>query len=72
MKNENKKIYYKELISLSNLKDVLKCTKNNVSPVIDGEVKQEITEKRLSKLYDELASQKYKLKPGHTFDRGQI
>lgn len=57
------KIIYKELISLDNLKAGLSRTKNNVSPGIDGEIKSNITDKRLEKLHNDLASQKYKPTP---------
>lgn len=58
-----KYIVYNKLISLQNLKEGLERTKNNVSPGIDGEIKASITDKRLIKLHNELASQKYKPTP---------
>ena len=57
------KLNYKEIISLENLERGLQRTKSNVSPGIDGEVKSQITPKRLSKLHEELANQKYKPTP---------
>lgn len=56
-------ITYKALTAMDNLIAGLARVKNNVAPGIDGEVKQQITEKRLQKLYEELASQKYQPKP---------
>lgn len=56
-------IKYNDLINLENLKKGLERTKNNVSPGLDGEIKSQITEKRLIKLYNELSSQKYKPTP---------
>jgi len=56
-------IIYRELISLENLKAGLNRTKSNVSPGIDGEIKSNITNNRLIKLHNELASQKYKPTP---------
>jgi group II intron reverse transcriptase/maturase len=58
-----KQLFYKEVISIKNLTEGLARTKNNVSPGIDGEIKKNITEKRLSNLHQELASQEYKPKP---------
>jgi retron-type reverse transcriptase len=57
------KIKYNDLINLENLKKGLERTKNNVSPGLDGEIKSQITEKRLIKLHNELSSQKYKPTP---------
>lgn len=57
------KLNYKDIISLENLERGLQRTKSNVSPGIDGEVKSQITPKRLSKLHEELAKQKYKPTP---------
>ena len=57
------KINYREVISLENLKDGLARTKDNVSPGIDGTTKKQISEKRLIRLHNELASQCYKPKP---------
>lgn len=62
-KNQNGFINYKDLIHLENLKLGLAKTKNNVSPGIDNEIKRDITEKRLTKLHNDLASQKYKPTP---------
>lgn len=62
MKNLNY-INYKDLISPENLRLGLEKTKSKVAPGIDGITKKEISEKRLSKLHEELASQKYKPKP---------
>ena len=56
-------IKYNDLINLENLKNGLERTKNNVSPGLDGEIKSQITEKRLIKLHNELSSQKYKPTP---------
>lgn len=61
--NQEKYILYKDLISLENLQRGLDRTKSNVVAGIDGEIKSVISEKRLSKLQEELASQKYKPKP---------
>lgn len=61
--NQNQIINYKELISIENLKLALERTKANVSPGIDGEIKKDISIKRLETLHQELASQKYKPKP---------
>lgn len=61
--NTNELIIYKDLISIENLTKGLLRTKNNVSPGLDGEIKKDINTKRLSKLQQELASQKYKPTP---------
>ena len=53
-------IFYKDIINLENFETILVWTKSNVSPGIDGEVKKDINEKRLNKLYNELKSQKYR------------
>lgn len=63
IKNNEKSITYKNLISIKNLQQGLARTKSGVSPGIDGEVKKQISEKRLLKLHTELASQSYKPKP---------
>lgn len=60
---KHKRITYKEIISIENLTEGLAKTRNNVSPGLDGIVKKQISEKRLSKLHNELASQSYKPKP---------
>lgn len=60
---KEKKIYFKDLIGLDNLMVGLSRTKNNVSPGIDGEIKSQINEKRLIKLHNDLACQKYKPTP---------
>lgn len=57
------KINYNKLISIENLKAGLERTKNNVSPGVDGEIKSNITDKRIEKLHNELSSQKYKPTP---------
>lgn len=62
-KKMTEKIIYKDLISINNLKVALDRLKNDVSPSLDGEVKSNITDKRLIKLHNELASQKYKSTP---------
>lgn len=61
--NKTKLITYKDIINPDNLESALKRIKNNVSPGIDGEIKKQITSKRLNELHKELASQKYKPKP---------
>lgn len=61
--NEIKIIKYRKIIELENLKLGLARTKNNVSPGLDGEIKKDISEKRLIKLHNDLASQKYKPTP---------
>jgi group II intron reverse transcriptase/maturase len=61
--NNEKRITYKNLISIKNLQKGLARTKSGVSPGIDGEVKNQISEKRLLKLHNELASQSYRPKP---------
>jgi len=53
------KVLYKDLISIESLKKGLQRTKSNVSPGLDGEVKGQITDKRLEKLHNELARQSY-------------
>jgi len=63
IKNNEKRITYENLISIKNLQKGLARTKNGVSPGIDGEVKNQISEKRLLKLHNELASQSYRPKP---------
>ena len=63
IKNNEKSITYKNLISIENLQKGLARTKSGVSPGIDGEVKKQISEKRLLRLHKELASQSYKPKP---------
>ena len=55
----NKKIIYKDLISIESLNMGLARTKEGVSPGLDGEVKKTITEKRLVKLHKDLATQSY-------------
>lgn len=62
-KTNHKRTTYKEIISIENLFVGLNKTKNNVSPGLDGIVKKQISEKRLIKLHNELASQSYKPKP---------
>lgn len=59
----SKEITYIEISSIVNLRNALKRVKNNVTPGIDGETKQNITEKRLEKLHLDLTSQKYKPTP---------
>ena len=54
------KIEYKAIINIENLKNGLKRTKSNVFPGIDGEIKKDINNKRIIKLYNDLKSQKYK------------
>lgn len=56
-------IVYKDVIGFENLKKGLSRTKNNVITGIDGEIKKDITDKRLHELNKDLASQKYKPKP---------
>jgi len=63
IKNNEKRITYRNLISIENLQKGLARTKSGVSPGIDGEVKKQISEKRLVKLHQELASQSYRPKP---------
>lgn len=63
IKNNEKSITYKNLISIENLQKGLAHTKSGVSPGIDGEVKKQISKKRLLRLHNELASQSYKPKP---------
>lgn len=61
-------IKYNDLINLENLKKDLERTKKNVSPGLDGEIKSQITEKRLIRLHNELSSQKYKPTPSKRVD----
>ena len=63
IKNNEKSVTYKNLISIENLQKGLARTKSGVSLGIDGETKKKISEKRLLKLHNELASQSYKPKP---------
>jgi group II intron reverse transcriptase/maturase len=63
MKNNYERITYGNLISVDNLQKGLARIKSGVSPGIDGEVKKQISEKRLLKLHNDLASQSYKPKP---------
>lgn len=58
-----KKICYKDIIDLNNLRAGLKRTKTNVSSGIDGETNTNITESRLQKLHLELSLQTYQPKP---------
>ena len=58
-----KKICYKDIIDLNNLRAGLKRTKTNVSFGIDGETNTNITESRLQKLHLELSLQTYQPKP---------
>ena len=62
-KNNLERITYKDLITIENLEKGIARTKHGVSPGIDGIIKKQISEKRLIKLKNELASQSYKPKP---------
>ena len=47
-----KKIIYRELISIENLKAGLARTKNNVSFSLNGEIKSNITDKKIKNKYN--------------------
>ena len=57
------RIYYRNIISLENLKEGLKKTKNNYVPGIDGEIKGNFNDKKLEILHKELKSQNFKPSP---------
>lgn len=59
----NKKITYKDFISIENLNLGLARAKDGVSPGLDGKVEKTLTEKRLVKLHKDLAAQSYKPTP---------
>lgn len=61
--SKGKLISFIDIISIQNLTHGLNSTKGNVSPGLDGEVKSDITEKRIAKLHEELKTQKYHPKP---------
>lgn len=63
IENNSKTISYKNIISISNLKNGLSRTKSDAAPGLDGEVKKTISDLRLVKLHKELATQVYKPKP---------
>ena len=58
-----KKINYQDIISIGNLNKGLARTKSNVAPGLDGEVKANFTEKKLTSLHKELKSQRFKPSP---------
>ena len=57
------KIDYRDIISLENLKEGLKKTKNNYVPGVDGEIKGNFNDKKLGILHKELKSQNFKPSP---------
>ena len=58
-----KKISYKNIISIDNLRNGLARTKGNVAPGLDGMVKANFSEKRLIALSKELKSQRFNPSP---------
>jgi len=53
-------ITYEAVITIENLKAGLKRTKSGKAPGLDGEIKANITDERLHKLFSDLKTQKYK------------
>lgn len=58
-----KKVRYKDIIDIHNLKKGLARTKGNVAPGLDGEVKANFNEKKIEVLFNSLKSQRFKPTP---------